>query len=144
MLPLPLEDLSPEILRGPNHAVLCILIPSKFPPLCRQIRDLLQEWKIHQISLLGRVASVKMTILPKLLYLFQTLPIPVPYVQLRKLQADLVRFVWNYRRHRIPRSVLIASDGRLAEGAAGIPRPSEVLPSISNARHHLLVPLTGV
>lgn len=50
-----------------------------------------------------------MTLLPKLLYLFQTLPIPVPYTHLRKLQADLIRFAWNYKRHRIPRSVLMAS-----------------------------------
>lgn len=80
------------------------------------IRDLLQRWKVHHISLLGRVASVKMTILSKLLYLFQILPIPVPYMQLRKLQVDLVCFVCNYKRHIIPCLVLLASrsDGELA------------------------------
>lgn len=55
------------------------------------------------MSLLGRVALVKITILPKVLYLFQTLPIPVPYAHLRKLQADLLMYTWNYKCHRIPR-----------------------------------------
>ena len=59
---------------------------------------------------------MKMTVLPKVLYLFQTLPIPVPYVLLRKLQTDLLKFTWNYKRHRIPHSVLTAprSEGGLA------------------------------
>ena len=87
-----------------------------FPPLYRTIRGLLQKWKAHHISLLGRVAVIKMVILPKLLYLFQTLPIPIPYAHLRKLQSDMLKFVWNYKKHRIPRSVMTASrgDGGLA------------------------------
>ena len=92
------------------------LYHSKFPPLYRSIRELLQKWKKHQISLLGRIASVKMVILPKLLYLFQTLPIPIPYSHLRRLQADLLRYVWNYGRHRVSRSVMTAAraDGDLS------------------------------
>lgn len=57
-----------------------------------------------------------MSILPKLLYLFQTLPIPIPYVHLKKLQADLSQYVLNYKRQKILVSVLMAlrSDGGLA------------------------------
>lgn len=84
------------------------LYQANFPPLYKSIRELVQKLKTHHISLLGRITSVKMIILPKLLYLFQTLPIPVPCGHLRKLQADLLRYVWNYKRHRIPQSVLMA------------------------------------
>lgn len=92
------------------------LYQENFPPIYRSIRALLTSWKKHHISLLGRIASIKMTILPKLLYLFQTLPIPVPHSHLSKLQSDLFKFTWNYKRHRIPRSVMMAarSDGGLA------------------------------
>lgn len=87
-----------------------------FPPLYRLIRLMLQQWKKHHISLLGRIASVKMSILPKNLYLFQTLPITIPNAHLKKLQAELLQYVWNYKWHRIPHSVLMASrsDGGLA------------------------------
>ena len=97
----------------PNFASL---YQANFPPLYSSIRALIHKWKSHQISLLGRIAAIKMVILPKLLYLFQTLPIPVPYAHLRALQADLLRYVWNYKRHRIPRSVMTAArtEGGLA------------------------------
>lgn len=62
------------------------LYQENFPPLFSTIRSLLLQWKKHHISLLGRIASIKMTILPKLLYLFQTLPIPIPLKHLKKLQ----------------------------------------------------------
>lgn len=57
-----------------------------------------------------------MVILQKLLYLFRTLPIPIPYAHLRSLQRDMLRYVWNYKKHRIPSSVMTAScsDGGLA------------------------------
>lgn len=59
-----------------------------------------------------------MTILPKLLYLFQMLPIPVPCKHLKKFQSDLFHYIWNYKRHRIPRSVLMAARG---EGGLAFP-----------------------
>lgn len=61
------------------------------------------------MSWFGRIASIKMTILPKILYCFMTLPVPIPLVQLRKLQTDLLNFTWNYKQHRVARSTLYAS-----------------------------------
>lgn len=85
------------------------LYQENFPPLFSTIRSLLLQWKNHHISLLGRIASIKMTILPKLLYLFQTLPIPIPLKHLKKLQTDLLHYVCHYKRHRISKTVLMAS-----------------------------------
>lgn len=42
--------------------------PQPPPPPYRQIRLMVQCWKKHYVSFLGRIASVNMTILPKLLY----------------------------------------------------------------------------
>lgn len=39
------------------------LYQANFPPLYKSIRELIQKWKTHQISLLGRIASVKMVLL---------------------------------------------------------------------------------
>lgn len=47
---------------------------------------------------------------------FKHCPFLSPYAHLITLQVDLINFVWNYKRHRIPHSVLMASrsDGGLA------------------------------
>lgn len=46
--------------------------------LFAEIRRFLNKWNTLPLSLFGRISSVKMTILPKLLYLFETLPVLVP------------------------------------------------------------------
>ncbi|CAI9588980.1 unnamed protein product [Staurois parvus] len=49
-----------------------------------------------------------MTVLPKLLYLFATLPVPVPMSKLHSLQKSFLHFIWHKKRHRIARSVLLS------------------------------------
>lgn len=87
-----------------------------FKPLFPSIRDLLARWNHNWISWLGLIASVKMTILPKLFYCLATLPIPLPSTQLGCLQMDLLNFVWDYKKNRVDASVIFASrlDGGLS------------------------------
>lgn len=84
------------------------LYGANFPRLYAEIRKLLEKWNKLPISLLGRISAVKMTVLPKLLYLFETLPIPIPMKDLKAIQAEIIRFIWAYKRHRIPKSVVLA------------------------------------
>lgn len=84
------------------------LYKANFPQMFTSIRASLTKWKSLKLSLFGRLATLKMTILPRLLYLFETLPIPIPSSHLKKLQGDLINFFWNYKRHCIARSVLYA------------------------------------
>lgn len=92
------------------------LFNSNFPKLFREIRKMLHRWSSLPISFFGRIAAIKMTILPKLMYLFETLPIPVPRSELRAMQTSLIRFIWANKRHRILKSVLLTprSHGGLA------------------------------
>lgn len=39
------------------------------------IRADLEKWKILKLSLLGRIALIKMNMLPKIMFLYQTIPI---------------------------------------------------------------------
>lgn len=48
-------------------------------------------------------------ILPKILYYFTALSIPVPAAHLQSLQVDILHFIWNYKKHRTPHLVLFAS-----------------------------------
>lgn len=53
----------------------------------------LETWGKLQLSLLGRIATVKMNILPKLLFLFQNLPILLNYNYLKEVDAVLSTFI---------------------------------------------------
>lgn len=88
------------------------LYAANFPKLYSDLRKSLQNWNKLPLSLLGRIAAVKMSLLPKLIYFFETLPIAVPMNDLKALQADVIRFIWAHRRHRIPKSVVLAGKDR--------------------------------
>lgn len=88
------------------------LYGSNYPNLFADLRKLLQSWNKLPISLSGRIASVKMSILPKLIYFLATLPFPIPLGVLKPFQADIIRFIWAHKLHQIPKSVLLAGKVR--------------------------------
>lgn len=55
----------------------------------------------------GRLAAFKMIALPKLLYIFRTLPIPLPTTYLNSLQSILNQFIWQGKKARCSHSKLI-------------------------------------
>ncbi len=49
----------------------------------------------------NRIDTIKMNMLPRLLYLFQSLPVEVPLKQFREWDKWISRFIWRGRRPRI-------------------------------------------
>lgn len=64
------------------------------------IKDL-QMWNKIKLSLSGRIAVIKMNVLPKLMFLFQTLPFINKRSILDKWQRAKTNFVWAGKRARI-------------------------------------------
>lgn len=81
------------------------LYRANFPPIYRKLEEDLTGTKLG-LSWLGRVNSVKMTLLPRILYLFRSLPIPIPKDQLQKFQSKIIKFIWGAKGHRIARETL--------------------------------------
>lgn len=67
-----------------------------------------------ELSWSGRLAAFKMLLLPQILYIFRTLPIPVPSVHFKALSALLSRFIWHKTRPRCSKVYLVRH--RLAGG----------------------------
>ena len=61
----------------------------------------LEEWNSHNIGWIGRINSIKMTLLPRILYLFRSLPIPIKTNHLKAFQSKITKFVWKKKNPRV-------------------------------------------
>uniref|UniRef100_A0A8C5PT13 Reverse transcriptase domain-containing protein n=1 Tax=Leptobrachium leishanense TaxID=445787 RepID=A0A8C5PT13_9ANUR len=78
----------------------------------------LERWGREGVSWIGRINCIKMNLLPRLLYLFQALPIWVCPRSLRQLQSQIEGFVWAGGRRRVSKYVLYRPKER---GGLGLP-----------------------
>uniref|UniRef100_A0A8C5MTA5 Reverse transcriptase domain-containing protein n=1 Tax=Leptobrachium leishanense TaxID=445787 RepID=A0A8C5MTA5_9ANUR len=85
------------------------LYQANYLPLLHSITADLTKWAFPHVTWFGRINVLKMNILPRLLYLFQTLPIAVPTLFFRSLQSKFTTFVWNNHRPRLRFELLTAS-----------------------------------
>lgn len=79
---------------------------ANFSPLVSKIKSDLQKWRSLPLSLIGRINTVKMNILPKFLFLFQCLPLFLPKRFFKTVDQDISSFLWCGKAPRICKSVL--------------------------------------
>lgn len=82
------------------------MFKSNFPPLFDAIRADLNHWAPLPLSWLGRVALIKMNILPRLLYPLQMIPILLSNKVIKVLEGWLSSFIWSKRKPRLKMSTL--------------------------------------
>lgn len=76
------------------------LFSANYPPMVKNITNMLKSWNHLPLSWFGKINTIKMTILPKLLYLFRVLPIPIPAYYLRIIQRKANSFIWGSSKPR--------------------------------------------
>ncbi len=77
------------------------LYNANYGKLITQIRADLERWKILPLSLFGRTETIKMNILPRLLYLFQSLSVWISSSAFKMLDRLISTFIWQKRKPRI-------------------------------------------
>ena len=74
----------------------------------KEIKKELETWNRLNLSLLGRIATIKMNILPKMLFLFQMIPILGTCTTIfKQWKKQVTKFVWNYKPARFKYKLLI-------------------------------------
>lgn len=92
------------------------LFAANFLPLLKQVTNLMSQWSSLYLSWMGRINVIKMTILPKFLYLFRVLPIPSYFFSL--IQRRVMSYIWGSVKPRIPKTTLYLPK---VSGRLGIP-----------------------
>lgn len=96
------------------------LFEKNYGQLNSKIKSDLTKWSlIPTLGLIYRIESVKISILPRLLYLFQTLPIEVSKLQFTEWDKIISRYIWLGRKPRVRYSTLQLSKDR---GGLSLPR----------------------
>ncbi|KAF7646938.1 hypothetical protein LDENG_00180290 [Lucifuga dentata] len=94
------------------------LFKSNYNKLIKQIKEDLTRWEVLPLSLFGRVETVKMNVLSRLLYLFQSLPVWVPVSTFNLLDKLISKFIWQNKRPRIRLKTLCSPKEK---GGIGLP-----------------------
>ena len=81
---------------------LCQLKSINYDPLISRIKSDIVRWNLVPFtSLVSRVEAIKMNVLPRLLYLFQTLPVKVTNKDFIEWDRFISRYIWQGQRPQI-------------------------------------------
>lgn len=78
-------------------------------PLLKKIKEELEHWKLLPISFLGRTNVIKMNVLPRFSYLFQSLPCYLDKTFFKSVNKMLTSFIWKNSSPRIAFKTLTKS-----------------------------------